>query len=203
MSTRNRNSGPNAAGLILAAGMSKRAGDVNKLLHLRAGKPLIQHVAQALTDSQVRSVVVVVGHDAKAVETALRDTAVAITVNMDYERGMSDSLRHGVSILFQFDAVIVCLADMPHLTTDVVNGLIRAMAENPEKSYFVPVYRGQRGNPVLITKLRFDEIMTLSGDEGARSLLRQNPKAVMEVPVANDCILVDYDTPEDLENLND
>ncbi len=174
---------------------------MNKLLQLHNGKPLVQHVAQALTDSQVISTLVVLGHDASSVENAVTDTVVAVSVNMDYASGQSTSLVHGVSLLHEFDGVVVCLGDMPHVTTDVINCLISSMKNSPEKSFFVPVFQEQRGNPVLITKARFDDVMSLSADSGARSLIRSQPDSVMLVPVASEGVLIDYDTPEELEKL--
>ena len=201
MSNRPRDNDVNVAGLVLAAGMSKRAGDVNKLLQLHDGKPLVQHVAQALTGSQVSNTLVVLGHDASRVETVLKDSVVAVSVNMDYALGQSTTLVHGVSLLYEFDAIVVCLGDMPHVTSNVINKLVNAMKNTPEKSYYVPVFNGRRGNPVLIRKERFDEVMSLSADTGARSLMRCKPDAVMEVCVDCEGVLIDYDTPEDLEAL--
>lgn len=193
---------PNVVGLLLAAGMSRRAGDVNKLLYKHVGKPLVQHVAQAMTDSCVNSVLVVLGHEAQAVEKAIIQTAVAVSVNMDYERGLASSLVHGVSLLYDADAVVVCLGDMPHVSSAVINLLIEAMHEHPDKSVFIPVCQGQRGNPVLITKERFEDILKLSGDQGARLLTQQQPETVFEVSTDMDGVLLDYDTIEELNKLS-
>lgn len=201
MSTRKENTQLNVAGLILAAGMSRRAGDVNKLLFHHNGQPLITHVAQALTDSRLASVLVVVGHDRQAVEKAVTDSAVVVSVNMDYAEGLSTSLVHGISLLFDYDAVVVCLGDMPHVTTDVVNQLINAMVENPHKSYFLPVHEGQRGNPVLITRRRFEDVMSLTGDQGARMLVMKQHEELMEVATECEGVVLDYDTQEELETL--
>jgi len=190
------------AGLVLAAGMSKRAGNVNKLLQLHEGISLVQHAVNALMDSRVNSTLTVLGHDASLVEQAVSNSVVAVSVNKDYALGQSTSLVHGVSLLYEFDAVVVCLGDMPHITTDVINTLIHSMQKNSEKSFFVPVFNERRGNPVLITKERFNSVMNLKCDEGARSLMRKEPEAVMEVPVASEGVLIDYDTPEELELLS-
>lgn len=206
MSTQKGRYSPNVAGLVLAAGMSRRAGDVNKLLHKfqykYERKALVEHVAHTLSVSHVNSVLVVVGHDARAVENAITHTPVVISLNVDYERGQASSLAHGVALLHNHDAIVVCLGDMPHVSTDVVNALIAAMRDNPDKSYFIPVHEGLRGNPVLFTKDKFDDIMTLSGDSGARSLISQQPEAVMEVVIECKGVLIDYDTQADLEALD-
>lgn len=197
---------PDVAGLVLAAGMSRRAGDVNKLLHTfeykYERKALVEHVAHSLSVSQVNSVLVVLGHDAMAVENALTDTPVAVSVNTDYQRGQASSLAHGVALLFAHEAIVVCLGDMPHVTPEVVNALIDAMREHPEKAFFVPVYEGQRGNPVLFTKEKYDEIMSLSGDNGARSLMKLQPDAVLEVAIDCKGVLIDYDTQGELASLD-
>lgn len=174
---------------------------MNKLLQLHEGTALVQHVLNALTDSRVNSTLIVLGHDASLVEQTVSNSVVAVSVNTDYALGQSTSLVHGVSLLYEFDAVVVCLGDMPHITTDVINTLIYSMQKNPEKSFFVPVFNGRRGNPVLITKERFNSVLSLKGDTGARSLMSNEPEAVMEVPVASEGVLIDYDTPEELELL--
>ena len=201
MRRRTSNISVKVAGLVLAAGMSKRAGNVNKLLQLHEGTALVQHVLNALMDSRVNSTLIVLGHDASLVEQTVSNSVVAVSVNKDYALGQSTSLVHGVSLLYEFDAVVVCLGDMPHITTDVINTLIHSMQKNPEKSFFVPVFNGRRGNPVLITKERFNSVLSLKGDTGARSLMSNEPEAVMEVQVASEGVLIDYDTPEELELL--
>ena len=191
----------NVAGLLLAAGMSRRSGDLNKLLYLHAGKSLVQHVAQTLTESCINNVLVVLGHDARAVETAIEQYPVSVSVNRDYAQGLASSLVHGVSLLFEADAVVVCLADMPHVSSNVINQLVSAMIDNADKSIFIPTYQARRGNPVLITKARFEDILNLSGDEGARVLAKQQPDEVLEVETGNQSVLLDYDTVDDLDKL--
>lgn len=193
---------PNIAGLILAAGMSARAGNTNKLLHPFKDKPLVGHTAQALADSRVKSVLAVLGHEAKVLEKALLHHAVAISVNIDYQQGLSTSLVHGVSLLYDYDAIIVCLGDMPHITTDVINQLIEASLANPYKSFFIPVYQGKRGNPLLITYRRYDDILKLQGDVGVRSLLGEYPEETMEIVVNSEGVLLDYDTEHELTQLD-
>ena len=99
------------------------------------------------------------------------------------------------------DAAVVLLGDMPKLRAAQVAALIAAFKPAEDSAICVPSYRGKRGNPVLFARRYFPEIQTLSGDSGARALLSEHAAAVTEVPVDDDAILHDIDTPEDLEAL--
>ena len=76
----------------------------------------------------------------------------------------------------------------------LINALIDAFAD--ENAIVVPTYQGQRGNPVIIGRAHFPALQRLSGDTGARDLLRA--AGVTRVEMDTDAIFADYDTPEAL-----
>jgi len=188
-------------GLILAAGSSSRAGARNKLLYPLQGTPLVNHVAQLLKQSQVDKIVAVTGHEQQQVEASLTRENIRCYFNAAYTSGMASSLSAGVSALIDMDAVIVCLGDMPNVTHHVIDELISVAAAHTDKSIIIPLYQGQRGNPVLIGKLFFDTLLTLQGDVGAKALCNQYPSKVHEVEVDCAGILQDYDTEAELLGL--
>jgi molybdenum cofactor cytidylyltransferase len=171
----------------------------NKLMEELQGKPLVRHVAEAALASNTHPVVVVTGHESGRVRAALDGLDVHFIHNPDFADGLSTSLKAGVAALpAEVTGVVVMLGDMPFVELDVINSVIRAFEERPQAIAAVPVHRGEWGNPVLVSRVLFGDIAKLQGDAGARKLLAGRSGQVLEVPVTNDAVLVDLDTPEAL-----
>jgi molybdenum cofactor cytidylyltransferase len=91
------------------------------------------------------------------------------------------------------------LGDMPEASAAVVDALSAEFAATPDALAAVAVYRGQRGNPVLLGRALFAEVAGLRGDEGARRLLQAlPPERIATVDVADPGVTKDVDRPEDL-----
>ena len=184
--------------IILAAGRSTRMGS-NKLLEDLNGKPLVRHVAEAALASKVHPVIVVTGHQHEGVSAALEGLNLTFIHNADFADGLSTSLKTGVAALTtEVTAVIVLLGDMPLIPSAAIDQLITVFEASPQKIAAVPVYEGEWGNPVLLSRTLFEEVATLQGDAGARKLLNGRTEDVLEVPIASDAVLIDLDTPEAL-----
>ncbi len=193
---------PRVAGVVLAAGLSRRMGPDNKLLSQWRGQALVAHVVTALRASNLSSVYVVTGHDAAAVQESLSNCAVQFVHNPDYAQGMSTSLRAGLSALGpEVDGAVIALADMPWIQAGHVNTLLRAFDPEGAQDICVPTFERKRGNPVLWASKYFFEMRRLSGDMGARSLLRTHSDAVLEVPMPDPATNIDVDTPQALQDL--
>jgi molybdenum cofactor cytidylyltransferase len=193
---------PRIAAVVLAAGRSQRMGDVNKLLHEIDGQPMVARVVDAALASRATKVVVVTGHESPEIRAALGDRKVAFAHNPDFALGMSTSLRVGLRALDEgFEAALVCLADMPWLEPAHLDALIDAFDPDDDRGIYVPVHNRKRGNPVLWHRRYFEEMATLSGDRGARSLLDHHVDEVCYVPLSNDAINIDFDTPDALREL--
>lgn len=188
--------------ILLAAGSSRRAGDINKLLFPYQGLALISHSARTLTHSRVARTVAVTGFEQEKIQQALSPLGIECVHNAGFDSGMASSLISGVSQLLALDAVLIYLADMPKVSTHVVNQLIDAFLAHPDKGIFIPVFNNKRGHPVLFSKAFFDSLLSLQGDHGAKILCQQYPAKVLELPVDCEGVLQDYDTPEALESLN-
>jgi molybdenum cofactor cytidylyltransferase len=129
----------------------------------------------------------IVGHDVTLIE------------NPDYAEGLSTSLARGLSALPKgVDGVVVCLGDMPDVTTAHIERLIEAFAPDEGRDICVPTFNGKRGNPVLWARRYFAEIEAIAGDVGARHLIGEHEDAVCEVAVEDDAALIDIDTPAEL-----
>jgi len=179
-------------------------GSVNKLLAEVGGKPMLRRVAEAVLASKAGPVIVVTGHEPEAVAAALAGLDLQLVHNPDYAAGLSTSLQRGLSAVpVESDGAVVCLADMPRLAAGAIDRLIAAFNPLEGRAICVPTWQGKRGNPVLFARRYFAEIQAISGDVGARHLIGEYPEAVAEVPMADDAILQDIDTPDALASYKD
>ncbi len=120
--------------------------------------------------------------------------------NPDFSKGLSSSLKRGISALpDDCDGVLVLLADMPDVSAVLIDKLIAAFDPAAERAICVATRHGRRGNPVLWARRFFPEIDALEGDVGAKALMVAYDDLVCEVEAADDAPLVDIDTPEALE----
>lgn len=179
--------------ILLAAGRSSRMAGQHKLLAEWRGKPLVAHAADALLAAGL-PVLVVTGHGADAVAVALAGRDVRIVHAADHALGLAHSLRAGLMAApVCWDAALVALGDMPRLEPEL---LVRLAAA---EGIAVPVFEGRRGNPVRWPRADWSELLTLSGDEGARRLLLV--REVTEVTAPTDGIHADVDTLDALNQL--
>lgn len=98
------------------------------------------------------------------------------------------------------DAVLVLLGDMPGVTADHINRLIEAYDPVEGRQIVVATHKGKRGNPVLWDKRFIPEMMAIEGDTGARALIRTHADLTAEVEMLDDAVLIDIDTPDELNN---
>jgi CTP:molybdopterin cytidylyltransferase MocA len=183
---------------VLAAGRGVRfGGEVPKQLMPLAGRPLAAYAVDAALASGLSPVVVVVSDE--RVEAALHTTGAVTFVHNDApERGISSSLQSALRALEpdeKVDAVVVGLADQPLVGPDAYRRIAHAYDDGARLA--VAVYDGTRGNPVLIGREHWEEALALSGDEGARVLLRGY--GAREVPCDGTGDPTDIDTPDALE----
>lgn len=194
---------PSIGVMVLAAGQSRRMGELNKLLAPVEGKPMVAHAVDAALGAKgVGPVVVVTGHERERVEAALAGRAVGFAANSRYTDGLSTSLAAGLAALPDgIDAVLVCLGDMPRIAPRLIERLIAAYAPGEGRSIVVPTHSGKRGNPVLWDRRFFPAMTALSGDVGARHLIGEHADEVIEIEAGDSTVLFDVDTPETLSTL--
>jgi molybdenum cofactor cytidylyltransferase len=183
---------------VLAAGRGLRfGGDTPKPMLPIGGRPLLLHALDAAHASEVGPVSVVVSDD--RVAGAVPD-GIDVIRNRAPESGIASSLHVVLRALeSQTDvgAVIVGLADQPLVGSAAYQRLASAYDDGAELA--VATYGGVRGNPVLVARTRWPEALALTGDEGARVLVRRH--GATEVPCDGTGEPVDIDTPEDLAAL--
>lgn len=196
-------SAPIIAAVILAAGRSRRMAPHNKLLIAdRSGKPMIARVVDNVLSSKARPILVVTGHQAAEIDEALGGRPVRRVHAADYGEGLSASLKAGIAAVPpEAAAAIVCLGDMPLVTGRVIDRLLEAYDADEGRLIVLPTFRGKQGNPMLWDRRFFPEIMQISGDSGARSLIAKHLEHVTEVEIGEDAVLRDFDTTEALASL--
>ncbi|MBI3966052.1 MAG: nucleotidyltransferase family protein [Chloroflexi bacterium] len=166
--------------VILAAGKSNRMGEAKLKLPL-GGRSLLRLAAETALASTASEVVVVLGGWADELEPELAGLAVRVAYNPRFTEGQSTSLVAGIGALGpNADAAIVMLADQPLGGADILDGLIAEwQARRPP--IVAPEYDGQRGNPVLFDRSLFPELLEITGDVGAREVIRRHARDVAVV----------------------
>jgi nicotine blue oxidoreductase len=185
-----------AAG-ILAAGRGERfGGETPKPLVMFRGRPLIAHAIGTALAAGLAPLFVVVGNAAGTVAGVV-PAEIEIVRNDAWATGIASSLVALLSVLRDrrdIDAVVIGLADQPLIGAGAYRRL--ADAYDAGARLAVATYDGVRSNPVLLARSYWDEAMGLTGDEGARVLLRRHP--AVEVACDGTGSPTDVDTPADL-----
>ena len=188
--------------IILAAGMSRRMDSPKQLLPI-GGKPLLQHMLDNVDRSAVDEIVLVLGFEADLIRKDLSENRARIVINSSYKEGMSTSIQAGIKGLSKkSEAALIILCDQPLIGHQVIDKIISYYKKNDYK-IAVPFYKGFRGNPVLIDKSLFPEMMGISGDIGCRAIFGLHPDFILKVPMDDVSILVDIDTQQEFEKISE
>jgi len=180
-------------GLILAAGGGTRFGVRPKLLAKLDGRPLLEYAIRAQCDvKELDRVVVVLGAHAPEVREQVDFDRAQPVVCEEWSAGQAASLRCGMRALEGADKVIVTLGDAPLVTSAVIARFV----DEPGGSR--AMYDGRPGHPVVLEAEQMRELATLTGDRGARDILRGRAIECGEL-----CCARDVDTPDDLEAIRD
>jgi molybdenum cofactor cytidylyltransferase len=169
----------NVAVIVLAAGSSTRLGQPKQVLRL-SGRPLLERTLDVARSTMLTHRILVVGGFADDV-LALVDTATfEIIYNPDYQTGQASSLRAGIAALpDSVDGVVVLLGDQPLVQPWLVDDL--ATNFDPAQSVAVrPRYEDGPGNPILLGRSLFPELLQIEGDVGARGVLQRHRDRIME-----------------------
>ena len=186
--------------ILLAAGESRRMGTFKQLLDYR-GKTFVECCVDALLASRVDEVVIVTGHRDAEIRRVLADRRVTIAFNAAYQLGMSSSIQCGVlSLAEQSRAMLIALADQPHITPAIINQLI-AVYEAAKPVLVVPTYGGRNGHPILLSAGLKDESLAISADQGLRQVVHAHRQEAVYTEVEDEAVLMDFDYPEDYQRL--
>jgi molybdenum cofactor cytidylyltransferase len=180
---------------ILAAGASTRFGSPKQLVRI-AGEPVLHQAVANAALVAGQSVTVVIGANAREVAAALRQRAVSIALNRDWEEGISSSIRVAVrSAPPGSSALLLMLADQVAVTADDLKRLHAAWRRHPIL-ICAALHGGAPGLPAIFPRWAYTDLLDLRGDRDPRLVLRRNVDRVVRIPMQNAGI--DLDTPEDL-----
>ncbi|MFP3162419.1 MAG: nucleotidyltransferase family protein [Acidianus hospitalis] len=173
--------------VILAAGESKRFGK-NKLLEKINGKSIIENVLENVDIERV----IIVGKYAEELLPHLKNEI--IIYNPKWKEGISSSIKLGLRFFQNYDGVLIVLGDMPFVKREDIHKIINTF--NSDCNAVIPTYKGNWGNPVLLSRKIFDKVMTITGDEGAKKILKSTENlCFVECDYG---VIIDIDTVNDL-----
>jgi molybdenum cofactor cytidylyltransferase len=198
-----RNKHSRVGAIILAAGRSTRMGEAKQLLRMGESTVLDQTLAH-VRGAGVDEIVLVLGFSAQTIRERLPISVIEglkVVVNQAYEQGMASSLREGLSALDpRTDAALIVLADQPFIRSDTLNRIVEEHRRT-RAQIVIPLYRGFRGNPVLLDRSVFPKVMALDGDIGCRAIFGSHLEGIVKVEVDDVGILLDIDNKDDYERL--
>lgn len=184
--------------IILAAGFSRRFGK-EKLLMDMDGKPIISHVMDLVLGMCFKETILVYRNE--EIKKAAGDRNIKYVYNSVPEEGISSSIKCGLRSSGPADAYIFFTGDQPFIDADTVEQLLAAYYEG-KGSIIVPRYGGHNGNPVIFASVWKEQLESLSGDVGGRTIIRNNPDEVCFVEISNLKAGMDIDTMEDYVHQN-
>jgi molybdenum cofactor cytidylyltransferase len=186
------------AGVVLAAGESRRMGRLKALLPF-GDRTVIEQVLHPLLQSDLVSVTVVLGHRAEEIAAVLKALPVHLVTNPNYRDGMTTSvqaaLRHITPIP---DAYMLALVDQPQLGITPVQRVLTAFNQT-DKGLVIPTWKGQRGHPIILAARYRQDVLALRLDQGHNLVTRGHPDDTLELTMPDDDILRDMDYAEEYE----
>lgn len=195
-----KDSSQRITGIVLAAGKGHRfdpSGNRNKLLQpLPNGKTVAATTGANMRLVMNRVIAVIPDGDDRLAAEFLQGLCEVTRLPRSAQH-MSESIVHAVNLTNDADGWIIALADMPLVSPDTYEKLLTALESGA--GIAVPVFGGTRGNPVAFAKEHGIRLAQLSGDVGARSLLRFH--SVVEVKVDDPGVCRDIDTEADYLSL--
>lgn len=185
--------------LILAAGKSSRMGNIKQLLKIE-GKTLIENAIETSMKIEKTSTLCVLGAHAAEIKKKVDLSNVDVTINKDYELGLSSSIISGIKHLQkqkkQFDGIFLLLADQPAIKVAYYQEMV-ALFSKEKKKIIASKYENGFGVPAIFPKSFIKNLLAIKGDKGAREFLQKNKKEILSPKTRVN--LVDIDTPKEYE----
>lgn len=191
--------------IILAAGESRRMGSPKALLPYPlsdgAETTFLEHLLDVMNRSRAEPIVVVLGHDAEHIRSSVAPASwgrALSVVNESYREGMLSSILAGLAAVDEsgVEAALILPVDHPDVSAEIVDLLIDRYRET-RAPILLPTNRGRRGHPVLFSRAVFGEIRRAPESVGARQVVWDHQRDLLEVEVPDPGIGRDVDTPED------
>jgi len=186
---------------ILAAGMSKRMGNENKLLKKINNNTILNQTLINHIESQINYINLILGHQKDILLKYIDQKKIFIIENNDFKSGMLSSiLKINENISDNTKGILISLADMPFVTSEDINKLIKIFNKNDQKIICIPENKGKLGNPLLLPKEIYKDLIKdiskLSNDKGLKKLILDKKYNYIRVSLSEG-VIKDFDTIED------
>lgn len=179
----------NIGALILAAGASKRLGTPKQAVVVD-GETLLDRAIRTADEAGCSPIVVVLGAHAELIRSRCSLMGAQLILNSRWSEGIGTSLAQGVSEFQEVDGIIVMTCDMPVVSANHLRELMSLEMITTASSY-----AGRLGTPAYFPQHLMHQLRKLTGDTGAKALLR----SARAVELLNGDL--DIDTPEDLKRM--
>lgn len=140
-------------------------------------KLIINHSISTARSTLAKEVIVVLGANHETVKSHIMDNSVSIVVNNEWEEGLGKSIAHAAKYVLNsyenFDGLLIVLADQPFVTSDYLDDIIKAFSPNKNEIIATSYHQDKVGVPTLFDNAYFNDLVQLSGDEGAKSILKK------------------------------
>ena len=189
-------------GILLAAGRGERFGGdkvqvpvVVMTDGVRTETPMATAACRTLVSALARTIAVVRPGD-EALAGQLRSAGARVVECENAHEGMGASLACGVAAAADAHGWVIALADMPWLAPASVVAVRDAIIAGAPIA--APFFRERRGHPVGFGRQFYPDLIALSGDTGAQSVLRRCEREIRRIEVDDPGVLQDVDTLQDL-----
>lgn len=183
--------------IIMASGYSRRMKK-NKLLLEYKGKMLIQQTIDMILKCDF-SQIILVAREKEIIQLG-KSSGLTVIENKKADRGISESIKLGVTYAGNRDGYMFFTADQPLLNVDIINKLLQSFCQD-KAHIIVPHYAGRRGSPVIFPKKFKQDLLHLEGDVGGKIIINKYFEQVRFLEIDNEKSLFDVDTQEDYKKI--
>lgn len=149
-------------------------GQPKQLLDIN-GKSLIKNITEVALDTPCFPITVVLGANRDLIRTEIEKMPITVIDNPKWKEGMSSSIKMGLIGAYMttkaIEAAIFLTVDMPYITKEIIEKLIQKASENHDIQIVACKYDGQIGIPVLFKRTLFNELLDLTGEQGAKKVI--------------------------------
>lgn len=194
--------------LILAAGEGSRLGGYPKALLKKDGDSLLKRFVRSIQTLEPLETLIVTGFYSDQIEVEINllkrelESPISWEKNIHPELGQASSVRLGLeSLKSDYDVLLIALCDQPEIGLKEIESLLgQYKHRKSDQEIVLPMVNGQRGNPVLFSKLVIEKILAMPGMV-CRPFMDKHPELVKTFVTDNQAFVLDVDTQNDIEKL--